>query len=71
MGIMKKNSSEDIVGKEENAGNQHFLLFPQCFKKAPFFKIVKIHDYDHVVQGKSKDYLKIFFCLFSIYQRII
>ena len=25
---------ENIVGKEENAGNQHFLLFPQCFPKA-------------------------------------
>ena len=25
---------ENIVGKEENAGNQHFLLFPQCFQKA-------------------------------------
>ena len=24
---------ENIVGKEENAGNQHFLLFPQCFQK--------------------------------------
>ena len=22
---------ENIVGKEENAGNHHFLLFPQCF----------------------------------------
>ena len=22
---------ENIVGKGENAGNQHFLLFPQCF----------------------------------------
>ena len=25
---------ENIVGKEENAGNQHFLLFPQCFQNA-------------------------------------
>ena len=25
---------EKIVGKEENAGYQHFLLFPQCFQKA-------------------------------------
>ena len=25
---------ENIVGKGENAGYQHFLLFPQCFKKA-------------------------------------
>ena len=23
---------ENIVGKEENAGYQHFLLFPQCFR---------------------------------------
>ena len=25
---------ENIVGKEENAGYQHFLLFPHCFQKA-------------------------------------
>ena len=25
---------ENIVGKEENAVYQHFLLFPQCFQKA-------------------------------------
>ena len=25
---------ETIVGKEENAAYQHFLLFPQCFQKA-------------------------------------
>ena len=25
------NDSENNVGKEENAGNQHFLLFSQCF----------------------------------------
>ena len=24
---------ENIVGKGENAGDQHFLLFPQCFQK--------------------------------------
>ena len=28
--------SENIVEKGENAGNQHFLLFPQCF--LPFTK---------------------------------
>ena len=27
---------ENIVGKGENAGYQHFLLFPQCFKKVSF-----------------------------------
>ena len=25
---------ENIVGKEENAGYKHFLLFPRCFQKA-------------------------------------
>ena len=25
---------ENIAGKRENAGYQHFLLLPQCFKKA-------------------------------------
>ena len=28
---LKKKAFENIVGKEENAGNQHFLPFPQCF----------------------------------------
>ena len=27
---------ENIVGKVENAGYQHFLLFPQCFQKATY-----------------------------------
>ena len=27
------DSLENIVGKGENAGYQHFLLFPQCFQK--------------------------------------
>ena len=27
---------ENIVGKGENAGYQHFLLFPQCFQKFSF-----------------------------------
>ena len=27
---------ENIVGKGENAGYEHFLLFPPCFQKAFF-----------------------------------
>ena len=27
------NRVENTVGKEENAGYQHFLFFPQCFPK--------------------------------------
>ena len=30
------DKTENIVGKEENAGYQHFLHFPHCFQKALF-----------------------------------
>ena len=32
---------ENIVGKGENAGYQHFLLFPQCFQMAFFSRSFK------------------------------
>ena len=32
---------ENIVGKGENAGFQHFLLFPQCFQKASSLGLLK------------------------------
>ena len=32
---MKKKHFENIVGKGENADNQHFRLFPQCFLPIP------------------------------------
>ena len=32
---LKKKPFENIVGKGENAGNQHFLLFLQCFLLFP------------------------------------
>ena len=28
---LKKKALENTVGNRENAGNQHFLLFPQSF----------------------------------------
>ena len=33
---------ENIVGKGENAGYWHFLLFPQCFQKASLLGLVKV-----------------------------
>ena len=32
----------NIVGKGENAGYQHFLLFPQCFQKLFFQEVSKV-----------------------------
>ena len=36
------NGLENIVGKAENAGYQHFLLFPQYFQKASYTRSLKI-----------------------------
>ena len=33
---------QNIVRKGENAGNQHFLLFPQCFQKASLQGSLKV-----------------------------
>ena len=33
---------ENSVGKEENAGYQHFLLFLQCFPKPSSFGLFKV-----------------------------
>ena len=32
---LKKKTFENIVGQGENAGNQHFLLFPHSFSTLP------------------------------------
>ena len=34
-------SVKNIMGKGENAGYQHFLLFPQCFQKLTFPEMSK------------------------------
>ena len=39
-----------LVGKGENAGNQHFILFPQCFLRVP--KQVSIIQY-HVLSSAN------------------
>ena len=44
--------AENIVGKGENAGYQHFFPFPTMFSKAFSFRVVKsqdcvVKDYQH------------------------
>ena len=34
--------AENIVGKGENAGNQHFLHFPQFFQKVSLLGSLKV-----------------------------
>ena len=44
MMVSLSDKIENIVGKGESAGYQHFLLFPQCFQ-SPLFRVVKSLDY--------------------------
>ena len=36
------DSLENIMGKGENAGYQHFLFFPYCFQKLSISGLLKI-----------------------------
>ena len=42
MTISLCNRVENTVGKRENAGYQHFLIFPQCFPKPSSKGSVKV-----------------------------
>ena len=42
MTIFVSDRTENIVEKGENAGYQHFLLFPRCFHKLSFPEVLKI-----------------------------
>ena len=51
---LKEKAFENIVGKGENAGSQHFLLFPQCF--LPFPKQILIFTQIHFVVCKYSEF---------------
>ena len=46
---LKKKALENTVGKRENAGNQHFLRFPQCFQNSIILQVV-VKSQDCVVK---------------------
>ena len=41
-GYHENSGVENIEGRGENAGYQHFLLFPQCFQKHSFSVSLKL-----------------------------
>ena len=41
MGIQFSDRVENIVGKEEIARHEQFLLFPQCFQKPSVFGVLE------------------------------
>ena len=56
---------ENNVGKGENAGYQHFLLFPQCFQKAYFLGWL---SQESVVTGPKRNFSCIRTWCFDMYQ---
>ena len=42
MGIKFSDQVENIVGKEEIARNEQFLLFQQCFQKLSIVDLLKL-----------------------------
>ena len=54
---------EDIVGKKENAGYQHFS-FPTMFLKGPFFKVAK--SWDCMIRSLKKNYTRVLKRSFSL-----
>ena len=42
MAISLFHRVENAMGKGENAGYRHFLLFPQCFLKPSFLGLLKV-----------------------------
>ena len=49
----------NIVGKGENAGYQHFLLFPQCFQKTYVTGSLKVRIEWERFKRKQSDTLRI------------
>ena len=62
LATFNKKAFENIVGQGENAGNQHFLLFPQCFLLDKFHVITitsyKLPSTDTFHLNKSKSLAK-------------
>ena len=46
---LERKAFENIVGKGENAGDQHFLLFPQCFLL--FLKQISIFEFTFILSS--------------------
>ena len=49
MTISRCDRVENTVVKEENAGYEHFLLFPTVFSKAFFYRVIKSLDCYHTM----------------------
>ena len=76
LATLKKRPNENIVEKGENAGNQHFLLFPQSFSTLSttnFIFTVRFHAANAFNLDRSKIYFFAkeftFYLLLQIYRR--
>ena len=62
---------ENIVEKGENAGYQHFLLFPQCFQKfLSFTEVSGLSDSGLTVFCLSAVYVYVCSCMIYLVLRV-
>ena len=55
---VRKKTFENSVGKAENAGNQHFVLFQQYFLDLPFWKQISIFGVDlHLMSANASNFV--------------
>ena len=55
---------ENIVGKGENVGSQHFLLFQQCFQTPFFSGSFKVGTVWHRVKQEQVSLVTAGYCMF-------
>ena len=61
------NMVENIVGKGENAGYQHFLLFPQCFQMSSLSRSDLDVRYPQMINDLSSPKFKALFANQDVY----
>ena len=77
---LREEAFENILGKGENAGNQHFLIFPKCFPPFPpknsifsqfYFVVFKCLEFElvwnFVIWKGVNEKKKIFIIALSLY----
>ena len=67
--------AENIVGKGENAGNQHFLLFLHCFQKSSISVLFNSLPNDKILdvtklKASADDKLNVAQMMTSVFERV-
>ena len=59
------------LGRGENAGNHHFLLFPQCFQNADEIILAAFNRVETLWEEKKMVVISIFFFSHNVFKRFL